>query len=108
MTTPATTTLMRSALASWQPQSGLALTWDNSQMPPFPVGETLASWPNGFDVSPTEGHYSMPRTTGPGTSPTLSSYLPPSTSPTTPPPRAFPDASSMPLPVPQCPSTPSG
>src|SRR5258707_733491 len=106
-TAPATTTPMRSALASWQPQSGSALTRDNSQMPPFPVGETPASWPNGFDISPTEGHYSTPRTTGPGTSPTLSSYLPPSTSPTTPLPRAFPNGSSTPLPVPQRPSTPS-
>src|SRR5258708_11033494 len=96
-----------SAPVLWQPQLGSALTRDNSQTPLFPVDETPASWPNGSDASPTEGHYSTPRTMGPGISPTPSNYTPPLTSPTTPLPRAFPDGSSTPSPVHQRPSTPS-
>src|SRR5258708_5329533 len=99
------TTLTRSTPTSRQPWSGSLSTQATSQTPPSPVGEMRANWPNGSDTSPTGGHYSTPRTMGPGTNPTPSSYSPPSTSLTTPLPRASPDGSSMPSPAPQPPST---
>src|SRR5258707_5834739 len=95
-TAPATTTPTRSAPISWQLQSGSASTQGNSPTPPSPVDEMPAYWPNGSDTSPTGGHYSTPRTTGLGTSPTPSSYTPPSTFLTTRLPRASPGGSSMP------------
>src|SRR5258708_9703888 len=106
-TATATTTPTRNAPTSWQLQSDSASTRGSSQTPPFPVDETPANWPNGFDASPMEGHYSTPRTMGLGISPTPSNYSPPLTSLTIPPPRAFPDGSSTPLPAPWWPSTPS-
>src|SRR5258708_14518543 len=106
-TAQATTTPTRNVPTSWQLQSDSASTQGSSQTPPFPVDETPANWPNGFDASPMEGRYSPPRTMGPGISPMPSNYLPPSTSLMTPPPTAFPDRSSTPLPALRRPSTPS-
>src|SRR5713226_91141 len=88
MTIPTTTTP-----ASRPHQLGSALMRDTSPALPSPADETLANWPNGFDVSPTGGPYSMPRTMDPGTNPTPLNYSPTSTSPMTPLPRAFPDGS---------------
>src|SRR5216684_4561856 len=76
-------------------------------MPLSQPGETLASWPNGSNISPMKGPYSTPRMMGPGINPMPLSYMPPWTSPTTPPLRASPDGSSMPSWAPQPPSTPS-
>src|SRR5258708_355228 len=76
-------------------------------MSPSPVDEMPANWPNGSAASPPVGRYYTPRTMGPGTNPTPSSYLPSSISLTRPRPRASPDGSSTPSPAPQRPSTPS-
>src|SRR5258708_1747332 len=74
-------------------------------MRPSPVDETPANWPNGSDASPTGELYSTPRTMALETNPMPSSYLPPSTSPTTAHPRAFPAGSSTPSQAHQRPST---
>src|SRR5258708_6891501 len=104
-TAPVTTTPTRNAPTSWQLQSGSALTWGSSQIPPSLADETPANWPNGSDASPTGERYSTPRTMGLETSPTPSNYTPPSTFPTTHRPRASPDGSSTPLLAPRPPST---
>src|SRR5258708_1195828 len=106
-TAPTMTTVMRSVPACRQHGSGSVSTRDTSRMPPSPVDETLANWPNGSDASPMGGRYSTPRTTDRGTNPMPLSYSPPSTFSMTPPPRASLNGSSMPSLAPQPPSTPS-
>src|SRR5258708_29139075 len=91
----------------WHPRSGSLSTPATSRTSPSPVDETLASWPNGSDASPTDRPYSTPRTTDLATNLMPSSYSPSSTYPTRPHPRASPDGSSRPWSALQPPSTPS-
>src|SRR5258708_21594991 len=99
----APTNQTRSALDSNPPPSDSQSMWDTSPTRPSPADETPANWPNGSDASLTGGHYSTPRTTAPETNLMPSNYSPPSTSPMTAHPRAFPAGSSTPSPAHQRP-----